>query len=138
MTDHQWQQAYAAYKRVRGHRTEEEEGGSVSESAAVVPQSPANTLLRSIRQNTAYRQARQLVDRIFYFSLLFIVLFFLIAVFGTFVGLQFGVLLLALPQLAFSLAMAFLLRQLAHVVIDIPDIALQKASDREPEATLED
>ncbi|MGB0343832.1 MAG: hypothetical protein ACPGGJ_00425 [Coraliomargarita sp.] len=146
MSDYQWQQAYAAYKRVRGHRTEESEEANDSTTASKPRVESA--MLLAVRQSTAYQVERKWVDRIFAVSLAVILLSFFLGLGSGFTAtrliedaagnmrsvnaVQWGLLLASVFHLVFELGIAVLLRHLAHVCIDIPDIALFQARQEEP------
>ena len=138
MSDYQWQQAYAAYKRVRGHRTEDRQ--EADDSATPFPLPVTDNRVLVLRQNTAYPQVRKHVDWFFYALLILLAVVFLTFGIGTLIATdsQPGSFFIFLPQLIIWGGLAFVLRQLAHVLIDIPDIALRKCSEADPEDTLED
>ena len=136
MSNYQWEQAYAAYKRVRGHRNDDKK--ETGESGVALQGMSDDDRLLILRQNTAYHRARKYVDWVFFTALAFIVLVFLVAMFEVLSSGFFGFFLVSIVQLIFSLGLAVLLRELVHVLIDIPDIALAKSYERLPKEPQED
>ena len=136
MSDYQWEQAYAAYKRVRGHSSgESKDGGQTEESD---PRPVGNNRLRKFRQNTAYAKERKYVDRFFYVSLALILIRLFLTIAGSYLGIYMGEVVFVFLQSVFFAGVAVLIRYLAHVFLDIPDIALQQVPERDPDAPLED
>ena len=136
MSNYQWEQAYAAYKRVRGHRNDDKK--ETGESVEVSQRMSDDERLLVLRQNTVYHRARKYVDWVFFIALVFIVLVFLVAMFKVLSSGFFVFFLVSTVQLIFSLGLAVLLRELVHVLIDIPDIALAKSYERLPKEPQED
>lgn len=146
MSDYQWEQAYAAYKRVRGYRSEEADEAEGSREAP--EPRPEGALLAAVRHATAYRRERKWVNGVFLAAITLIFLFFLLELGGGFVAarlvedaagnmrsvnaVQWGLLLAAVLKLVLNLSITVLLRHLAHVWIDIPDIALFQSRQKEP------
>lgn len=136
MSNHQWEQAYTAYKRVRGHQKKDTQEST--ESSEVSPRLPLDDRLLVLRQNTAYPQARKYVDWVFFSALAYIVIVFLVTVYQALADNYLGMLLVSLIKLVFSLGLSVLLRELAHVWIDIPDIALNRVRERQAVDSQED
>ncbi|ADE54265.1 hypothetical protein [Coraliomargarita akajimensis] len=150
MNEHQWEQAYEAYQRVRGR------GQSVEESTAEDSRSLPTGRRRSnggkqttqlrhlVRGRTAYANERRTVDTLYWVAVAVLVLIFLAqlgTVFTTVmmvrdIGdaptggmqsvrvIQWGALFTACLGLVIQVLTFWLVRMLAHVLIDIPDIAL--------------
>ncbi|MEM7792489.1 MAG: hypothetical protein AAF546_13885 [Verrucomicrobiota bacterium] len=133
MTEHQWKQAYAAYissrERVRGgqsgkRRSRDSEGSARmrgSHSPTLV--SEAGVLRSQVRGETAYSDLRMLVDIFTWIAVALIVAGALITVIGyPNAVMSFAAIVGAGVQVILALA----LRLLAHVFIDIPDVALYR------------
>ncbi len=143
MSEYQWQQAYAAFKRVRGYQSEASE--EKAEAPVETRKTPVgNSLLLAVRQNTAYGRQRALVEWIFYGAIVVLVLLFLLQLGSGFTVTQmvkdaagnprsvqvieWGLLLVSFLQLVFKVGLLYLSRQLVQVLIDIPDLALYQSS----------
>jgi hypothetical protein len=137
MSAHQWQQAYAAY---RSSRRNVGSGGSSSavsgrrkrKSSHAVPagmrgevsvSAPAQ-LRASVRAESAYAELRLLINLIAWVVLGAVVMLAVIQV------VQFSSVLMASEAILSGVTQALgvvLLKLIAHVLIDIPDIALYRA-----------
>lgn len=139
MTDHQWQQAYEAYCRTRRRsrrsgsgsdrsRSHSRGGGSAGRgSHAPSASSSSAQLKQEVRRQSAYADLRLVVDVLAWVAVGLVVLIALIRILGTY---DFSFVSLLLGG-AFKLLMVFVIRMLAHVLIDIPDIALYRMVDSE-------
>lgn len=144
MSDHQWQQSYEAYLRARGRVSggAESEGSSrkrrrstsslKSDSSRGQHQPSSQTklgLLRQlVRQESAYRDLRLVVDILAWVAVVLVVL-------GAGLSLlHYTVISLALVAMVnalFKVSVIVLVRLLVQVIIDIPDIALYRAAHEE-------
>lgn len=136
LSDSQWQQAYAAYKRSRErvHGLSEVQGEPESASAESTKLPPAGMhvpstvsatgqLRETVRADSAYSELRTIIDMLAW------VVVGLIAIIAIGQAIAFGASLGAL--LAFgggllNLVLVFLFKMLIHVLIDIPDVALYR------------
>ncbi len=133
MTDHQWQQAYAAYcssrQRVRGsdRGSAKAERASTrrsrSERRTASYANPVNQLKSRIRAESAYADVRMVVDLLAWVAIGLIVLAGGVKlVYYTAASAA----LVAILSAGLQVLSVIVLRLLLHVVIDIPDIALQR------------
>ncbi|MGB0408823.1 MAG: hypothetical protein ACPGIC_02395 [Opitutales bacterium] len=136
MTEHQWQQAYAAYRssRERLSGASRESGGasgrrrrskSTVPSSARAPQGlmPTAQLRNEVRANSAYSDLRLLIDLLAWIAIGVVVLATGVKlVYYTNISAALVALLDAVVQVVAVLG----LRLLAHVITDIPDIALHE------------
>ncbi|MEM1221293.1 MAG: hypothetical protein AAGH40_00910 [Verrucomicrobiota bacterium] len=133
MTEHQWKQAYAAYissrERVRNSNSGKRRSRSSGEAAtargthAPAISSEAGILRTQVRGETAYSDLRMLVDIFSWIAVALIVTRALITV----IGYPNAVMsITAIVEAGVQVVLALALRLLAHVFIDIPDIALYR------------
>lgn len=155
MSEHQWQQAYGAYRSsrqlVRKKQSQSKTEGSLSESSSSVTRAPEGGELRQrskqdraprrndyrsesksirsrVRQSSAYSDVRVIVDVLFWVAIAVIIASTLLKML-----LEIGVLTLLsyLIEGALGVIVLFVLKLLAQVFIDIPDTALyQQDADR--------
>lgn len=137
MSDHQWQQAYAAYRsaRERASGSDGSEGGSKkrrrsrSTSSVRGSHSPSSVselgqLRRIVRDQSAYTDLRLIVDILAWIAIGIVVLASVVTLFYyTSVPSSIVSLLDAVVQVIGIV----LLRLLVQVLIDIPDIALHRS-----------
>jgi len=133
-SEHQWQKAYAAYcssrERVSEKNSKKSGGGSrrrdrsekgSSAHAVYASSSPAENLRNEVRQNSAYRDLRMILDLLAWVAIAVVVL-------AGGVKLAYytdgSIALVAVLNAAVKVIAIVALRLLLHVVIDIPDIAL--------------
>jgi hypothetical protein len=138
MTDHQWQQAYAAYRNAR----ERLQGGDASASKRSSSKSrryksPSSVrrsssrrsnrgaeplgLRQQVRAQSAYADLRSIVDVLFWGAFLLVILSAVVSIsFYTSVSAS----LVALLGAGVQLIAILVVRLLAQVFIDIPDISL--------------
>ena len=155
MTDYQWRQAYAAYRRVRGYAPAEEEGASgphLKENRLTfsrLQSARKSGLIGAVRQATAYSRERILLDGISILSaVIFILLFLFEAGTGfsasllvedgsgnmqTIHSIRWGFVLASSLILLMQLGATLLLHSLIHLLIDIPDIMVFQSNQREKE-----
>lgn len=139
MSEHQWQEAYAAYRSSRervgdgrhaggGKTSRRRNPSGRSGSHAPVGQNPAQMLRSEVRQNSAYGDLRLLVDLLAWISIGVLVV--TVGVKLAFFTNSNAALLAILDSLILLIAI-IVLRLLAHVIVDIPDIALHKRSAKD-------
>lgn len=134
LTDHQWQQAFEAHQRARGRLSGGGEGSSrkrrrsssKSHSARgqhqPSSQSALGALRHTVRQQSAYRDLRLVVDILFWTGIALVVLAAVLSL--TYYTSTVAIVAL-LEGLVTVIAIVFV-RLLFHVIIDIPDIALYR------------
>lgn len=140
MTEHQWVQAYSAYcssrerlregrKKVRAKSSGSEErskSGSRQHSRGVHRPSSVSdmALLKTrIREQSAYRDLRLIIDVLAWVAIAVIIV---IALLGIFAGFNFYSSLSALVAGGLNVLLVFVVKFLIQVIIDIPDIALYR------------
>ncbi|MEM8867560.1 MAG: hypothetical protein AAGC73_04770 [Verrucomicrobiota bacterium] len=137
MTEYQWKQAYAAYvssrERVRGGGGSSSSAGRRGRSAGSqgssrgthTPslKSEAGILRDKVRGETAYSDLRMLVDIFAWVGIALIIAGALVSVIGYPNGM---VAVAAIVGAGVQVVVALALRLLAHVFIDVPDIALYR------------
>ena len=125
MSDRQWEQAYAAYRRTRertrGRHSAEHGGGRRSDAWG---RGGPPSLRERIRRHTVYADTRLLVDILAWLAVAFAVIAGIVSLlmYGDATGGTFAVM-----KAAFQVAAVLGLRLLAHVVIDLADITLYRA-----------
>ena len=137
MSEQQWQQAYAAYRRTRersrgrrsggGERGGGERGGRErgdGDRRRETGRSGGPGLRGYIRRHTAYADTRSLVDVLVWLSVGFAVIAGVVSLqmYGDATGGTFAVM-----KSAFQVAAVLAVRLGLHVVIDLADIALYRA-----------
>lgn len=140
MTDHQWQQAYAAYRNSRervGEGRKKKSGGSSkrrrsssshSGSTTTVAQIPVANLRNEVRQNSAYSDLRMMIDLLVWIGIGVIVVTAAVKlIYYTNTSAAFVAILIAVTQVI----AAVIFRMILHVIIDIPDIALHERLAKE-------
>ncbi|MEN8829518.1 MAG: hypothetical protein ACN4GF_08745 [Lentimonas sp.] len=142
MTEHQWEQAYAAYRssreRVRKPATSgESKGSGVSQSKRMQSSSVrsrgthqassatgASALRQQVRAQSAYGDFRLMIDLLVWVVIGVIIvetLFKMSMMTNVYVTMS------SLPEGAIGVLIAYISKHLIHVVIDIPDIALYQS-----------
>jgi len=145
-SERQWEQAYAAYcssrERVKDGQSAQTDAGKTSRrhrssrrgrsSKRPSGHGAAAGLRSELRQHSAYSDLRMLVDLLAWIA---IALAALSGVLKLLYYTDVSVALVAIVEALILVIAVVALRMLAHVVIDIPDIALQQANDRETRHT---
>jgi len=150
MSEHQWQQAYVAYRSSR-QRVRKKQSQSKTESSSSVTRAPEGGELRQrskqdraprrndyrsesksirsrVRQSSAYSDVRVIVDVLFWVAIAVIIASTLLKML---LGIGVLTLLSYLIEGALGVIVLFVLKLLAQVFIDIPDTALyQQDADR--------
>jgi len=133
MSDPQWEQAYKAYRgsreRVRESvsgptgRRRRSSGASSRRTHVPSPLSPMGELKQTVRAFSAYSDLRLIIDVLAWVAVGVIVLMAIVQIFlyTSTEGVLFALLNAVLQAIA-----VFILRGLAHVLVDIPDIALHR------------
>ena len=136
LSEQQWKQAYEAHLHARGRVSGGGEGApqkrrrssSKSHSARGQHQpsslSELGSLRHAVRQQSAYRDLRLVVDILTWTG---VVLVILAAVVSLMYYTSTTVAIVALLQALVKVIGVVLLRLLVHVIVDIPDIALYRA-----------
>ena len=148
MTDHQWKQAYQAHLSARGRvsagggdNSSVKRRRSSSKSEAVRGQhqpsslSDLGSLRHRVRQQSAYRDLRILVDVLAWFGVVLVVVAVIISM--LYYTVMSAAVVALLGALVKAVAIVFF-RALAHAVIDIPDIALYRALEGRGRSLQED
>ena len=151
LTDHQWQQAFEAHQRARGRLSGGGEGSSrkrrrsSSKSHAARGQhqpsslSEQGALRHTVRQQSAYRDLRLVVDILSWTGVVLVVL---TAGLSLMYYTSTTVAVVALLGALVKVIAIILVRLIVHVIVDIPDIALyqelKKSSDDTPPALDQD
>jgi len=141
MSDHQWQQAYAAYRSSRervsggGSSASGESSGrrrrrssSSADSHTPSTQSPAAQIRNEVRASSAYSDLRVIVDVLAWVAVGVVIL---AAAVKLLYFTNISVALVALLEAVVSVIAVIGLRLLVHVIIDIPDVALHDRLARE-------
>jgi len=132
MTEHQWKRAYEAYCRTRERRrsggrrrssSEVRENAETGSERRSVRGADRRSLRDLVRQESAYSDLRGVVDLLSWIALGIIAVDFLSIFFQQIPQAAFFSALLASGLKAISVVA---LRMLAHVVVDIPDVALYR------------
>ncbi|MGB0414698.1 MAG: hypothetical protein ACPGJU_09665 [Coraliomargarita sp.] len=136
MNEHQWQQAYAAYKstreRVHGHSSKSGKrsvsgkgGSSVPTSGLHTPSSvtPTAQLRSKVRAMSAYEEVRMLINLLAWIAIA-VVLGHLVAQFIFYSSSE--TYLMSAVYAAIRLLAIVFFKSMAQVLIDIPDIALYR------------
>ena len=143
MTDHQWKQSYAAYKSAR-ERVGSGSGSKGKVNKHLISKSTNTFDLKSsleasrqlgaacdlsnlrqvVRQQSAYSDLRLTIDILAWVS---IAVFTLIAVISMFFNTSAGDAIISLLWAGVQIIGVVVARLLAHVLVDIPDIALHQS-----------
>lgn len=138
MSEHQWQQAYAAYRSSRERlrqssssdgvsssgkrrRRSEKSRGAAGSSTSSDPSS--NALRQEVRQQSAYRDVRTIVDVLAWVAIAVIIASALLKMM---LGIGVLAVLSYLIEGALGVIVVFIIKMLLQVLIDIPDIALYR------------
>lgn len=143
MTDHQWKQSYAAnrsaHERVgissdlegKGKKRRKSKSANSSDDESLIrgSQRPSTVsgpsyLRQLVRQQSAYADLRLIIDILAWVA---IALFLMIAVISMFFYTSAPVAIMALLYAGVQIIGVIVVRQLVHVVVDIPDIALHRS-----------
>jgi hypothetical protein len=133
-SESQWQKAYAAYCSSRervseGRKSKSSEGSKRRRSSkgksrhSSLSQNPIIILRSEVRQNSAYSDLRMVLDLLSWIAIGVVVL---AAAMKLVYYTDTTVALASLMDAAFKVIIVVALRLLAHVIVDIPDIALRK------------
>lgn len=133
MNSHQWEQAYAAYRsaRERVGKAKQEDARSSFERRRSAPAgshrptalSATAALRREVRAQSAYAEARSLVNAFCWLAIASSVLTALLK-FAFYAGADSQ--MLALVTGAFRVFIVLVVKYLAQILIDLPDIALYR------------
>lgn len=134
-SDSQWQQAYVAYRNSRervseGRSSKSGEGsrrrrgsGKSSSRKPMLSGSPTGSLRSEVRHSSAYADVRMIVDLLAWIAIGVLVLTAIIQMTYLTNG---SIALASIMGATFKVIAVVVLRLLAHVIIDIPDIALHE------------
>lgn len=140
MTDHQWQQAYDAYrisrervgegKPIKGDGSSKRRSSSSkrAKSSPTVAHSPIVQLRNEVRQSSAYSDLRMMIDLLAWIAIGVIIVTAAVKLVYFTNG---SVALVAILNAATQVIAAVVIRMIIHVVIDIPDIAMHERFYRE-------
>jgi hypothetical protein len=124
LSEHQWNQAYAAYLKSRERVSGIDNGTRKRGTHAPSNLSELGLLRRTVRDQSAYADLRLIVN---YLAWLAIVLVILATIVSLFYYTSSSASIVVLLKAALQVIGIVILRLLSQVLIDIPDIALFRA-----------